>query len=108
MNKKRFFLISMILISLMLLLEGMTGTTAHIIIALWGLVIMIVFTVKTKNEWTNASMEFLMRLAYLSELLTGIALMRVPEAGKLDMLHKSCAALFIILLLALYIPKSKK
>lgn len=108
MNKNRFFLISMILISLMLLLEGMTGTTAHIIIALWGLVIMIVFTVKTKNEWTNASMEFLMRLAYLSELLTGIALMRVPEAGKLGMLHKSCAALFIILLLVLYIPKSKK
>ena len=108
MKKNRLFLFFMIAVSLFLLLKGMTGMTGHLIIALWGLVIMIVFTLKAKNEWTNASMEFLLRFVYLSQLITGAALMRVPDVANLSMLHKACAALFVFLLLVLYIPKCKK
>lgn len=108
MKKNRFFLIFMIIVSLLLLLAQVTGMTAHIMIALWGLLIMIVFTLKTKNEWNNASLELLMRFVYISELITGAALMRVPNVANLSMLHKACAALFIFLLLVLYIPKCRK
>ena len=108
MNKNRFFLISMIVVSLLLVLLGMTDMTAHIVVSVLGLAIMIFFTLKTKREWTNTSMESLMRIVYLSNMVSGAAMMRVPGISTLEMLHKACAALFLFLLLVLYIPKCKK
>ena len=107
MKMNRFFLFSMIAVSLLLLVLG-ADMTAHIAVAVLGLAIMIFFTLKMKNEWTNPPLEGLMRLVYLSNMISGAAQMRVPEVPTLDMLHKACAALFLFLLLVLYIPKCKK
>ena len=103
----RFFLFSMIAVCVLLFLLG-TDKIAHIIVAVLGLGIMIYFTMKMKNEWTNPPLEGLMRLVYLSNMISGAAQMRVPEVPTLDMLHKACAALFLFLLLVLSIPKCKK
>lgn len=108
MNKDRIFLISMIAVSLLLFLLRMTGLTAHIIVSVLGLAIMIPFTLKTKSEWTKTPLEILMRAMYLIAIVTGGALMKVHGIAVLGMTHKIGAALFLILLLVLYIPKYKK
>ena len=108
MNKNLFFMISMIAVSLLLFLLRVTGLTVHIVLSVLGLVIMIPFTLKTKNEWTKAPLEILMRVMYLVAIVTGGALMKVHGIAPLGMVHKIGAALFLVLLLVLYIPKCKK
>ena len=108
MNKNRFFLLSMIVVSLLLFLLRMTGLTAHIIVSVLGLAIMIPISLKTKNEWTKPALEIFMRAMYLIAIVTGGALMKVHSVAALGIAHKIGAALFVILLLALYIPKCKK
>ena len=108
MNKNLFFMISMIAVSLLLFLLRVTGLTAHIIVSVLGLVIMIPYTLKTKGEWTKAPLEILMRVMYLIAIVTGGALMKVYGVAALGMVHKIGAALFLVLLLVLYIPKCKK
>ena len=108
MNKNLFFMISMIAVSLLLFLLRVTGLTAHIIVSVLGLAIMIPFTLKTKNEWTKPPLEILMRVMYLVAIVTGGVLMKVHGIAPLGMIHKIGAALFLVLLLVLYIPKCKK
>ena len=108
MNKNRFFLLSMIVVSLLLFLLRMTGLTAHIIVSVLGLAIMIPISLKTKSEWTKPALEIFMRTMYLIAIVTGGALMKVHGVVALGIAHKIGAALFVILLLALYIPKCKK
>ena len=108
MNKNRFFLLSMIVVSLLLFLLRMTGLTAHIIVSVLGLAIMIPISLKTKSEWTKPALEIIMRAMYLIAIVTGGVLMKVHGVAALGIAHKIGAALFVILLLALYIPKCKK
>ena len=108
MNKNCLFMISMIAVSVLLFLLRVTGLTAHIIVSVLGLVIMIPYTLKTKKEWTKAPLEILMRVMYLVAIVTGGVLMKVHGIAALGMVHKIGAALFLVLLLALYIPKCKK
>jgi hypothetical protein len=108
MNKNLVFMISMIAVSLLLFLLRVTGLTAHIIVSLLGLVIMIPYTLKTKGEWTKAPLEILMRVMYLIAIVTGGALMKVHGVAALGIAHKISAAVFVVLLLVLYLPKWKK
>ena len=108
MNKNCLFMISMIAVSALLFLLRMTGLTAHIIVSVLGLVIMIPYTMKTKQHWTKTPLEILMRVMYLVAIVTGGALMKVHGIAALGIVHKIGAALFLVLLLALYIPKCKK
>ena len=108
MNKNCLFMISMIAVSALLFLLRVTGLAAHIVVSVLGLVIMIPSTLKTKKEWTKAPLEILMRLMYLVAIVTGGMLMKVHGIAALGMVHKIGAALFLVLLLVLYIPKCKK
>ena len=108
MNKNRFFLISMICVSALLFLLRMTGLTAHIIVSVVGLAIMIPITLKTRNEWKKTPLEIMMRAMYLIAIVTGGVLMKVHGVAALGIVHKVCAALFVLLLLVLYIPKVKE
>ena len=108
MNKNRFFLISMLVVSVLLFLLRMTGLTAHIAVSVLGLAVMIPVTLKTKNEWTKPALEIIMRAMYLIAIVTGGVLMKVHSVAALGIAHKIGAALFVILLLVLYIPKCKK
>ena len=108
MNKNRFFLISMIVVSLLLFLLRMTGLTVHIIVSVLGLAIMIPVTLKTKNEWTKPALEIIMRAMYMIAIITGGVLMKIHGVAALEIIHRIGAVLFAVLLLALYIPKCKK
>ena len=108
MNKNCIFMISMIAVSALLFLLRVTGLAAHIVVSVLGLVIMIPYTLKTKKEWTKMPLEILMRFMYLVAIVTGGVLMKVHGIAVLGMVHKIGAALFLVLLLVLYIPKCKK
>ena len=98
----------MIVVSLLLFLLRMTGLTAHIIVSVLGLAIMIPITLKTKSEWTKPALEIIMRAMYLVAIITGGVLMKVHGLAALAIVHKIGAVLFAVLLLTLYIPKCKK
>ena len=108
MNKNRIFLAAMLVVALLLFLLRMTGMTAHILVSLLGLAVMIPFTLKTRKEWKIPALEVLMRVMYLVAIVTGGALMKIHGVAALGMVHKIGAALFAVLLLVLYIPKCKK
>ena len=108
MNKNRFFLISMIAVSVLLWLLRMTGLTAHIAVSVVGLAIMIPITIATRKEWKIPALEVIMRVMYLIAVVTGGALMKVLDVPVLGIVHKISATVFMILLLVLYLPKCKK
>ena len=108
MNKNRFFLIAMVVVSALLALLRMTGLTAHIIVSVVGLAIMIPITLATRKEWKIPALEVIMRVMYLVAIVTGGALMKIHGVAALGIVHKIGAAVFAILLLVLYLPKWKK
>ena len=108
MTKNRIFLISMIVVSVLLWLLKMTGLTAHIIVSVLGLAIMIPITVATCKEWKFRALEVIMRVMYFVAIVTGGVLMKVQGVPAIGIIHKIGAAAFVILLLALYLPKVKK
>ena len=108
MNKNRFFLIAMVVVSALLALLRMTGLTAHIIVSVVGLAIMIPITLATRKEWKIPVLEVIMRVMYLVAIVTGGALMKIHGVAALGIVHKIGAAVFAILLLVLYLPKWKK
>ena len=108
MNKNRFFLISMIVVSALLFLLRMTGLTVHMAVSVLGLAIMIPITVMTRKEWKIPALEVIMRVMYLVAIVTGGVLMKVHGVAALGIVHKIAAAAFVVLLMVLYIPKMKK
>ena len=108
MNKNRFFLISMIIVSALLAALRMTGLVAHIAVSVVGLAIMIPITIATRKEWKIPALEVIMRVMYFVAVVTGGALMKIHGVAALGILHKIGATVFMILLLVLYLPKCKK
>ena len=108
MNKNRIFLLSMAVVSVMLFLLRMTGLAAHIGVSIVGLAVMIPLTLQTRKEWKIPALEVIMRAMYLVAIVTGGILMKVYGVAALGMVHKISAALFVVLLLVLYIPKWNK
>ena len=108
MNKNRVFLISMLLVSVLLFLLRLTGLIPHIIVSVIGLVIMIPLTIKTKSDWKIPALEIIMRAMYIAAIVSGGMLMKLHGVAALGIVHKISAAIFLLLLLVLYIPKWKK
>ena len=108
MNKNRFFLIAMIIVSALLFALRMTGMTAHIAVSVLGLAVMIPVTIATRKEWKIPALEVIMRVMYLIAIVTGGALMKVHGIPALGIVHKIGAAAFAVLLLVLYLPKWNK
>lgn len=108
MNKNRIFLAAMIAVTALLFLLRLTGLIPHIIISVIGLAIMILFTLKTKAEWKIPALEIIMRAMYLIVVISGGMLMKLHGVAALGMVHKIGAALFLVLLAVLYVPKCKK
>jgi hypothetical protein len=98
----------MLVIGIVLFLLRATGMTAHTIISLLGVVTLVVYAIAPRKEWKLPVLEVLMRVFYGVALITGIVMMKVHGIAPLGMVHKIGAALFLVLLLVLYIPKCKK
>ena len=107
MKKDLFFSLPLILIAVLLFLLRMTGMTAHIIVSVIGLALLIVYTIVMKKAWKLPAFEIVMRVFYGIALVSGIILMNVHSIVALSIVHKVCAALFVVLLVVLLIHKAK-
>ena len=105
MKKDFIFAPIMLVIAIALFLLRATGMTAHIIISVVGLAVLVVYSVLTKKTWKIPALEIIMRLFYAIALITGIIIMNVHGVAALSIIHKAGAALFLILLVVLFVLK---
>ena len=111
MKKDLIFAPIMLVIGVLLFLLRTTGMTAHIAIAVIGVLVLIASAVLTKKDWKIPALEIIMRAFYGIALITGIVIMNVHGIDALALIHKISAALFIVLLAVLFackLIKSKK
>ena len=108
MKKDLIFAPIMLVIGILLFLLRATGMTAHIAISAVGVLVLIVYAVLTKKDWKIPVLEILMRVFYGIALITGIVIMNVSGIAALAIVHKLCAALFVLLVVVLFIHKTLK
>ena len=106
MKKDLIFAPVILLIGVLLFLLRTTGMTAHIAISVIGILALIAYTVLTKKNWKIPALEILMRAFYGIALITGIVIMNVHGIVALAVIHKVSAALFMVLVIALFIHKA--
>ena len=94
-----------LLIGILLFMLRTTGMTAHIILSVIGILALIAYTILTKKNWKIPALEIVMRAFYGIALITGIVMMKVHGVAALGIVHKAGAALFVILLVALFAHK---
>lgn len=106
MKKDMIFASTLLVIGILLFLLKATGMTAHIAISVVGILVLAVYTILTKKAWKIPALEILMRACYGIALITGIVIMNVSGIAALGIVHKLCAALFILLLVVLFVHKT--
>lgn len=105
MKKDLIFSPVLLLIGILLFLLRATGMTAHIAISVAGILVLAAYTVFTKKEWKVPALEVIMRVFYGIALITGIVIMNVHGIVALAIIHKASAALFVVLLVVLFVLK---
>ena len=105
MKKDLVFAPAMLVIGILLFLLKSTGMTAHIVLSLIGVLILIAYAVLTKKNWKIPALEIIMRAFYGIALITGVVIMNVHGIAALAVIHKISAALFIIALAFLFVHK---
>ena len=105
MKKDLIFSPILLLVGASLFLLGVTGMTAHIAISVVGALALIVYTIVTRKEWKIPALEVLMRAFYGIALITGVVVMNVRGIVALNIAHKASAAVFVVLLIVLFIIK---
>ena len=108
MKKDLIFTPALLLIGIALFLLKATGLTAHIAISVVGILVLAAYTVATKKEWKIPALEILMRLCYGIALISGIVIMNVHGIAAIAIAHKAGAALFVLLLVVLFVLKRAK
>ena len=105
MKKDLIFVPAMLLIGVLLFLLRATGMTAHVVISVIGVLVLIAYTVLTKKDWKIPALEIIMRVFYGIALITGIVIMNVHGIAALAIIHKASAVLFMALMIVLLTHK---
>ena len=105
MKKDLIFAPVMLVIGVLLFLLRVTGTAAHIAIAVAGILALGAYTSATRKEWKIPALEIIMRAGYGIALITGVVLMKVQGVAALGIAHRVSAALFVLLLVVLFVHK---
>ena len=106
MKKDLIFAPAMLLVGVLLFLLRATGMTAHIVISVIGLLVLIAYSVLTKKEWKLPALEIIMRAFYGIALITGIVIMNIHGFAALALIHKLSAVLFLAMLVVLLVSKA--
>ena len=102
MKKDLIFAPVMFVIGVLLFLLRATGMTAHIVVSVIGVLVLIAYTVLTKKEWKIPALEIIMRAFYGIALISGVVILNVHGIAALAVVHKASAALFVFSLTALF------
>ena len=105
MKKDLFFTLAMLVIGVLLFLLRATGMTAHIALSVVGILVLVAYTILTKKNWEIPALEVIMRAFYGIALITGIVIMNVHGIAAISIVHKVAAALFVVLLIVLFVTK---
>ena len=105
MKKDLIFTPIMLLVGIALFLLKATGMAAHIAISVVGILVLAVYTAATQKSWKISTLEILMRVCYGIALITGIVIKIVHGIAVLSIVHKAGAALFVVLLVILFVHK---
>lgn len=106
MKKDLIFTPIMMVIGILLFLLRATGMTAHIVISVVGVLVLIAYAVLTKKDWKIPALEIIMRAFYGIALITGIIVLNVHGIVELAVVHKVSAVLFFALLVVLFASKA--
>ena len=106
MKKDLIFAPVMLIIGALLFLLRTTGMTAHIVLSVVGVVVLIVYAVLTKKTWKIPALEIIMRVFFGVALITGIVLLNVHGIAAIAILHRISAVLFMALLIVLLVHKA--
>ena len=106
MKKDLIFLLFMLVVGILLFMLRATGMTAHIIISVLGIAVLAAYTATTKKDWKIPALEIIMRLFYGIALITGGVILKVSYIPAVAIIHKVSAALFVLLLVALFVHKT--
>ena len=105
MKKDLIFKPLFLIVGVLLFCLRATGMTAHIAISIVGILALAIGTILTKKEWKIPVLEIIMRVFYAIALISGIVIINVHGIVALAILHKVCAALFVLALVALFVYK---
>ena len=106
MKKDLIFTPALLVIGFLLCLLRATGMTAHIVISVIGVLLLIAYTVFTKKEWKIPVLEIIMRAFYGIALISGIVVLNIHGVVALAVIHKVSAVLFLALLVVLLVSKA--
>ena len=104
MKKDLIFAPVLLVVGVLLGLLKMTGMTAHIILSVVGAIALVAYTVLNKKSWKIPALEIGMRVSYGIALISGIVL-KIKYIAIIGIFHKIFAALFVVLLVVLFIHK---
>lgn len=104
MKKDLIFAPILLVLGILLFLFDATGQIAHIAISVVGVLVLAVYTSATKKEWKIPALEILMRVFYGVALITGIVAL-ATDIVAVEIAHKACGALFVVLLVVLFVTK---
>ena len=104
MKKDLIFAPILLVVGVALGLLKVTGMTAHIIISIVGVGVLVAYSVLTKKEWKLPALEIGMRVSYGIALITGIVL-KIVYVMALGIAHKIFAILFVVMLVVLLVMK---
>ena len=105
MKKDLIFAPVLLLVGVALFLLRFTGMPVHIAVSIVGVLILVAYAAVTKKEWKLPALEIIMRVFYAIALISGIVIINVHGIVALAILHKVCAALFVLALVALFVYK---
>ena len=105
MKKDLIFAPILLLVAAGLFLLDLTGVPAHIGVSVLGVIVLAAYTSATRRAWKIPTLEILMRAFYGIALITGIVIMNVEGVAAVAIVHKACAALFVALLVVLFVIK---
>ena len=104
MKKDMIFAPAMLLVAILLFLYRATGLAAHIAISVVGILVLAVYTSMTRREWIIPAIEISMRAAYGITLIFGVVA-NATDILAFDIIHKVCAALFVVSLIVVFVKK---
>lgn len=105
MKKDLIFTPILFAIGIALFLLRTTGMMAHMVISVVGLVVLVVYTILTKNEWKVPAVEVIMRAFYGIALISGIVIKAVHGVAALSTIHKVSGTLFVALIIVSFVYK---
>ena len=108
MIKNIIFVVLMAVVSVLLSMLEMTGMAVHIAISVVGLILLVVYALTTKKTWKCPALEVIGRVFYAIALITGVVIMNVHGIVALNIIHRACATLFVVIFAVTEIHKAIK